>query len=240
MLFFYVRHGDPTYNPDALTPIGERQAEAIGRRLARYGLDRIYSSSANRAMQTARPAAELTRREIIPLDWCKEGYAWDEMTVDDGTGSGKKTWCFQSEAIRRMFSSPEVLSLGDKWYEAPGFPENRFRDGLERVGRETDAFMLSLGYRHDRENRRYVEETPNDERIALFAHQGFGMTFLSCLLDVPYPLFASRFDQTCTGMTVIEFASDNGIVVPKMLELSCDAHLYAADLPTEYNRRLLF
>ncbi len=238
MLFFYVRHGDPTYHPDALTPIGERQAEAVGRRLARFGLDKIFSSTANRAMQTAKPASELTRKEIVPLDWCKEGHAWDEMAIDDGTG--KRKWCFSIESIRRKFSSPEVLSLGEKWYEAPGFPENRFRDAVERVGRESDAFFLSLGYRHDRENRCYIAENPNDDRVALFAHQGFGMVFFSSMLDIPYPLFATRFDQTCTGMTVIEFKEHDGIVIPKMLELSCDAHLYAADLPTEYNKRIRF
>ena len=238
MLFFYVRHGDPTYHPDALTPIGERQAEAVGRRLARFGLDKIFSSTANRALQTAKPAAELTRKEIVPLDWCKEGHAWDEMAIDDGTG--KRKWCFSIESIRRKFSSPEVLSLGEKWYEAPGFPENRFRDAVERVGRESDAFFFSLGYRHDRENRCYIAENPNDDRVALFAHQGFGMVFFSSMLDIPYPLFATRFDQTCTGMTVIEFKEHDGIVIPKMLELSCDAHLYAADLPTEYNKRIRF
>ena len=238
MLLFFVRHGDPTYHPDALTPTGERQAEAIGRRLARFGLDRIYSSTAIRAQETARPAAELTRKEVVLLDWCKEGYAWDEMAVDDGTGHRK--WCFSIPEMRRKFSSPEVLSLGERWYEATCLPENRFRDGLERVGRETDAFFLSLGYRHDRENRCFVAENPNDERVALFAHQGFGTLFFSSLLDIPYPLLAARYDQSCTGMTVIDFKEYDGIVIPRMLELSCDAHLYAADLPTEYNKRIRF
>ena len=31
MLLLYVRHGDPIYSPDSLTPLGERQAEAVGR-----------------------------------------------------------------------------------------------------------------------------------------------------------------------------------------------------------------
>jgi len=238
MLLFYVRHGEPTYHPDALTPIGERQAEAVGRRLARFGLDKIYSSPANRAMQTARPAAELARREIVPLDWCEEGRAWGEITVEDEDGSRK--WCFQVPSLLRAFGSPEVLSLGDKWYEAPCLPPNRFRKGVERVGRETDAFLLSLGYRHDRENRCYIAENPTEERVALFAHQGFGSLFFSSLLDIPYPLVASRFDQSYTGVTVFEFAEHDGIAVPRMLELSCDAHLYAADLPTEYNRDLRF
>ena len=33
MLFFYVRHGDPVYDPDQLTPLGRRQAEALAKRL---------------------------------------------------------------------------------------------------------------------------------------------------------------------------------------------------------------
>ena len=66
------------------------------------------------------------------------------------------------------------------------------------------------------------------------------MLFFSSLLDIPYPVFASHFDQTCTGLTVIEFEAEDGIVVPKVLELSCDAHLYAADLPTQYNRGIRF
>ena len=237
MLLFFVRHGDPNYHPDSLTPTGERQAEAIGRRLARYGLDRIYSSTAVRAQLTAKPAAELTRKEIVTLEWAHENLAWKEMVLETESG---KNWCFWDPELRRKFSSPEVLSLGDKWYEAPCLPPNRFQNGVERVGRETDALLLSLGYRHDRENRRYIVENPNEERVALFAHQGFGMLFFSSLLDIPYPLFASRFDQTCTGMTVIEFKDQDGIAIPKMLELSCDAHLYAADLPTDYNRGIRF
>lgn len=44
MLFFYIRHGDPIYNPNQLTPLGERQAEAVAKRLSLYSIDKIYSS----------------------------------------------------------------------------------------------------------------------------------------------------------------------------------------------------
>lgn len=37
MLFYYIRHGDPIYDPDSLTPLGKRQAEALGKRLATHG-----------------------------------------------------------------------------------------------------------------------------------------------------------------------------------------------------------
>ena len=57
MLLFYIRHGDPIYDPDSLTPLGLRQAEAVAKRLSLYGLDEIYASSSNRAMTVVSSAA---------------------------------------------------------------------------------------------------------------------------------------------------------------------------------------
>ena len=58
MLLYVIRHGDPCYDPDSLTPLGQRQAEAVGRRLAQVGITRVYSSPLVRAQQTAQPAAD--------------------------------------------------------------------------------------------------------------------------------------------------------------------------------------
>ena len=66
MLLFYIRHGDPVYDPDSLTPLGARQAEALAKRLARHGLDRIYASSSNRAMLTAM-ATQLPIRNFVAM-----------------------------------------------------------------------------------------------------------------------------------------------------------------------------
>ena len=55
MLIYYIRHGDPVYDPDQLTPLGEQQAAAVANRLALFGVDEIYSSTSNRAIQTAKP-----------------------------------------------------------------------------------------------------------------------------------------------------------------------------------------
>jgi len=81
MLFFYIRHGDPIYNPDSLTPLGHRQAEAVGRRLAQFGMDKIYASTSNRAIQTAQPLCELVKKDLTQLDFANENHAWQELTV---------------------------------------------------------------------------------------------------------------------------------------------------------------
>ena len=72
MILYYVRHGDPIYNPDGLTPLGKRQAEACARLLCRTGLDEIYSSTSQRAIDTATPTAEILKKEIKLLDFAHE------------------------------------------------------------------------------------------------------------------------------------------------------------------------
>ena len=99
---------------------------------------------------------------------------------------------------------------------------------------KVDAFMDALGYRHDLENNCYHVERENDQRIALFAHEGVGAAFLSCLLDIPYPMFATHFDMTHTGVTVIGFMGQNDIVLPRVMTFSNDSHLYREGLPTKH------
>ena len=103
-----------------------------------------------------------------------------------------------------------------------------------------DEWAASLGFRHDPELRLYRIERPNDERVALFAHEGAGLLFLSTLLDIPYPEFALHFTMQHTGVTVVEFRDRGGFTVPRVLQLSNDAHLYRDGLPTNYQDRLRF
>ena len=238
MLFYYIRHGDPIYHPDSLTPLGQRQAEAVGKRLAMYGVDKIYTSSSIRAIETAKPACEMLKLESEQLDFANEHYAWLDLTVD--RGDGEKVWVFADEKFKMTFTSPEMKALGENWYEHPDCKGTNFKNGFNRIADETDKFLASLGFEHIRHSGRYKVTEKNDKRVALFAHHGFGMAFLSCLLDIPYPIFSTHFDITYTGMTVIDFDEKNDICIPRVLMHSADSHLYKEGLPTKYNHTFLF
>ena len=233
MLFFYVRHGDPIYHPDSLTPLGERQAEAIGKRLALHGLDRIYASTSNRAILTATPASEILQKEIVQLDFANENHAWMELTIVEGD---RRYWMFQHTGSKELFAQPEMRALGNRWYEHPELAKWNFKNGVERIRKASDEFFASLGYEHIPDSGRYKVINSNQERVAVFAHQGFGIAFLSSLLDIPYPQYASHFDICHTGLTVIDFKEENGYAYPRVLMHSSDAHLYGEGLPTFYNR----
>lgn len=238
MLLFYVRHGDPIYNPNELTPLGKRQAEAAAKRLSLYGVDKIFASSSNRAMQTAQPTCEILKKDMTILDFCNEDHAWQEFTVS--LPNGDKTWAFADPDTRRLFTDESVCKLGFEWYTHPAFEGLNFKKGIDRVGDAMDAFFAELGYEHIRHTGTYKAVRPNDDRIAIFAHQGFGMSFMSHLLDIPYPVFSTRFDICHTGISTIEFKEEDGIVIPKVLTFSSDAHIYREGLPTNYNNYIRF
>ena len=238
MLLFYVRHGDPIYNPDSLTPLGERQAEAVGKRLALYGIDEIYASISNRAILTSKPTCEMVRKKATILDWCNEGHAWQELVYDDE--NGRRDWLFAWPEIAERFVSDEFFTLGENWADHPMFEGTKAKAGIERIKRETYAFLGGLGYVYDAEKRMYKCEAPNDKRVALFAHQGFGLAFLSVVLGIPYPMFSTHFDMSHSAMTVIHFGNNDGYCIPKTLQLANDSHLYREGLPTRYNNGIYF
>lgn len=236
MILYYIRHGDPIYDPDSLTPLGKRQAEAVAKRLSRYGLDKIYSSTSQRAIDTAKPTCEILNMPPELMEFCHETPVWRDFTVKDE--EGKKVWSFVDEKTSALFNSPEVRRLGDKWYEHEAFKDTNFKSGIKRVYDETDKFLYSLGYEHERYTGRYKCIAPTNEKVALFAHQGFGIVFLSCLLDIPYPSFSTHFDMTHTGVTVINFEQSGKYCTPKVLTLSSEAHIYAEGLPMKYNNTI--
>jgi probable phosphoglycerate mutase len=202
-------------------------------------LNRIYTSTAKRAILTAQPTCELLKIKPIELDWCHETKAWKQLALPNEYDDDR-TWPAHKNEIRPLIASPELLEMGEKWYLHEHFVNTACGEGIERIRREADTFFANLGYRHVPEKGIYIADPPTEDRVALFAHQGFGLAFLSCVLDIPYPTFCSHFDLGHSSMTVIEFKEFDGIAIPKVLQLSNDSHLYREGILTGYENRLRF
>lgn len=237
MLLFFIRHGDPTYDPNELTPLGRRQAEALARRLARYGLDEIYMSSSTRAMETAKPTCELLKKEATVLDWTNEDHAWAKQAVE--TQDGGRTWAFFLPEYKNLFTSREVRDLGDRWYNHPKLKGSSIAEGHLELQAKTREFLKSLGYLWDEERGQYKNLHLGKNRVALFAHHGFGTNFLSAVLNIPYPQICLKTNYGHTGMTVIDFGGDD-YVIPQMLTMANDGHLLADNMPACYNNYIYF
>ena len=242
MLLFYVRHGDPTYRPDALTPLGHRQAESVAKRLALFGIDEIYSSDSTRAMETAQPLCKLLNIEIKEtFSDFHESRAY--LDFAPYAPDGERHWAWAHPEIAPHLLTREVREMGDRWYEHPSISRFDLGKGTERIGAAADAFLASLGFEHDRDRAVYkcTAEDP-DKRIALFAHEGVSKAFLSRVLDIPYPLYAMHFEISYTGVTVIEFHPhpSGDLYSAHVLTHANDSHFYRDGLPLDYQHRIRF
>jgi len=235
MIFYFIRHGDPIYNPNSLTSLGLEQANALSKRLALCGLDEIYCSPSNRAVQTATPTCKLINKQMTLLEWADEDLAWQEFNVEI---QGEFRWVFQCDEYVDLFRDKELTLLGNKWYNHKKLVGTKIKSGIERINREVDDFFLSLGFEHDRKKARYKVAIPCNKRVALFAHQGFGLAFLSSVLDIPYYEFCTRFDFGHSSYTVINFSENKEYSYPKILQLSNDSHLYKEGILTPYQNKI--
>lgn len=232
MILYYVRHGDPIYDPNSLTELGHKQAAALAKRFSLYGLDEVYSSPSNRARLTAKPTCETLGLEMKICDWADETLAGADMGMKNKDGGF--VWSFADKEMAKKFNDPSVRTLGMDWYKHEYFKEYPFERGMKRIQTAVDDWLLSLGYQHDRENYSYRKVGKSPERVALFAHHGASMMILSSILDVPYPIFSTRCSIGHTGVTVIWFDEDTPCY-PQVFQHANDSHLYKEDLLTGYN-----
>ena len=238
MLLYIIRHGDPIYAPDSLTPKGKLQAEALAKRLALHGIDEIYASPLHRAQMTAQPTADLLNKEIHIEEWTSENLAYQSFSVIND--NGERHWIFHLDSS--LLHNDETLKLSfDNWYEADVIKtysdSNTFKEGYERIQNESDKFLKRLGY--ERNGAVYNILEKSQKRIAVFCHQGFGVTWLSHLLNIPPHIFWTGFDLSHSSVTIINFSNaSSGVTVPKCLCMSDLSHIYREGLPFEYNNSI--
>ena len=224
-----------------LTPLGRQQADAVAKRLALYGVDEIYSSSSNRAIETAMPTCELMGKPLTELDWMHEKYVVDAFMLPIKEG-GRNTWLWAHADYAELLCSREVREMGDRWHEHSAFKDMNFHGYYEDFKNKVDEWLATFGYKHDRKKGMYkvIADNTKEKRIALFAHEGVSKIFMSELLDIPYPYYVEHFEMKHSGMTVIYFDEGrneydfHGYARARVLTLSNDSHLFRDGLPTNH------
>ena len=229
MILYIIRHGEPDYSTGALTEKGWLQAEAVGKRMAKLGIDKIYASPLLRAQQTAEPACRLLGIEKTTEEWSHE--IGDERLTSFPDGEMKSISFVQNTYFRQNGNMD--LSFTNA-YECDGIKQSEMKKAVDYIEKNGNEFLERLGYKE--ENGIYRIIRPNNDRVALFCHAAFARAWVAVLLHIPLHIMWAGFDYDYTGVTVIEFANnDNGITAPKCHHYADHSHLYAEGIESAVN-----
>lgn len=224
MRLYIIRHADPDYENDTITKAGHKEAQALAKRMAAEGLDKIYCSPLGRAKDTMKYTADLLKMEYNIEEWTRE--MWPELVL---TGS---PWgdIMAMDIPGEEFRCGENLPTGENWHKCKHFDGFKIKETFEDLQNKSDAFLLRQGY--GREGGRYRILRPNNEKVAVFCHCGFGMTWLAHLLELPLTLVWSGIWMAPSSVTVVLFEERTpGYAVPRCIYLGDTSHLYEAGLP---------
>lgn len=223
MKILMIRHGEPDYSIDSLTPKGWREAELLADRLCRLPIDDFYVSPLGRAQDTARATLKRVGRQAEVLPWLEEFHG---RMMNPKNGRNEIPWDLM----------PQYWTNQPELYDRESWRENRlYRTGnVESVYEETaaglDALLARYGY--ERDGALYRSANNDEKTIALFCHFGIAMAMLSHLMGVsPAVLWHGVILPTSSVTTLVTEERVKGQVWFRCMQMGDTSHLYAAGEP---------
>jgi broad specificity phosphatase PhoE len=213
MRIYIIRHADPDYDNDTLTSVGHREAFALAERLEAERINRIYCSPLGRARRTMQYTAERLNQEAEIQEWLQE---LSGMSIHHGEWGRLAAWDVPGEALYQ-----QQVQMA--------YAELNFDEQLNSIIWYSDQFLQKLGY--VRRDGRYQCVHPHTNRIAVFCHNGFGLTWLAHLLHLPLLSVWTSFWLPPSSVTTILFEQRSPEwAVPRCLGLGDTGHLHKAGL----------
>lgn len=229
MKILLIRHGEPDYERDSLTPKGFREAEILANRLCREPADAYYVSPLGRARDTARPTLERLGRRAETLDWLQEFRA---RIVDPRTGEKRIIW----DLMPQYWTRSAACLDRERWLQDPlvqtGDSEIVYRETVEGL----DRLLHQHGY--DREGMLYKTRCNSRKTLVLFCHFGISCMILSHLLGIsPMILLHGLITPPTSVTTLITEERLPGEVWFRLTGLGDVTHLHEAGEPVALSGR---
>ncbi len=221
MKLYLIRHGDPDYENDTITETGHKEAQALAKRMAKEGINKIYCSPLGRARATMQYTADLMNITPKIENWTAEiglhvtMEPWGKVHIADVPGE--------------IIHGPEIHTH-ENWNSISPFDHPELATATETIMRESDGFLKRLGY--ERDGGRFSPIRPTKDKVAIFCHSAFGLFWLSYLLGIPPTLMWSGFWPAPTSVSVVLFEErSEQWATPRCLAFGDTSHLYEAGLP---------
>lgn len=229
MRLLIIRHGDPDYEHDTLTPTGHREAALAAEKLAKEHIDAFYLSPLGRAQDTARYTLERMHRTGETLPWLREFHAPIEHP---DTGDFRVTWDWLPGAWTK---EPRYFDK-DAWCETDVMREFSVGEAAKAVYNGLDALLARHGYFRD--GQVYRAERPNNDTLAFFCHFGVECVMLGHLIGASPMVLWHGFCAAPTSVTTVYTEERReGTAFFRVHSFGDTGHLYAAGEKPSFSAR---
>lgn len=229
MKLLIIRHGDPDYSVDSLTPTGWKEAALLAERISRLDVKAFYVSPLGRARDTASLTLKKMGREAEVMPWLREF-----------APAMRQPWSPEPTCIwdwlPQDWTAEPVFYQKDHWFHAPVFREIGVEQEYRWVCEGLDALLARHGYR--RQDNYYHAAEPNEDTIVLFCHFGLECVLLSHLIGVsPMVLWHGTCAAPSSVTTVTTEERREGIACFRVNAFGDISHLYAAGQAPAFSAR---
>ena len=219
MLLYIVRHGDPDYSIDSLTPQGRIEAELLSEMLSKKEIKAFYVSPLGRAKATAEYTLKKMGREATECEWLRE---FDRARINKPNRENAIAWDWRP----KDWTDNDAFFNMEDWGHDPVMEAGGVLKEYERVNAELDKLLASHGY--VRNGRRYDAVAPNEDTVVFFCHFGLESVLLSHILNIPPMLLWHGTCATPSSVTtLITEEREKGIAYFRMTAFGDTSHLYA-------------
>ena len=230
MKIIIVRHGEPDYSIDSLTPKGWQEVEYLAERMAQIPAIAYYVSPLGRARDTAAPTLKKVGRTAEVLPWLREFDA--PIHKPDIPDQKSCTW----DWLPGDWTPDERFFHHDQWWQNPIMEAGDVKKQYDWVIDNLDQLLEKHGYQ--REGYCYRPVQANNDTIVLFCHFALECVLLSHLLNIsPMALWHGTCAAPSSVTTVVTEERREGVAYWRMLAFGDTSHLYHHGEPASFMAR---
>lgn len=194
MRLLFIRHGEPDYEKDSLTPKGFREAEYLAEYLADVKIDRCYVSPLGRAKDTAVPTLAKKQMQALECEWLRE---FEGKVIRPDKGYPINCWDF----LPQDWTKTKEYYDRDLWATTDLMREGNVLKEYAWVTESFDQLLAENGYR--REGNIYRAEKPNRDTLAFFCHFALECVLLGHLIGASPMVLWHGFCAAPTSVTTV-------------------------------------
>ena len=228
MKLMIIRHGDPDYSIDSLTPRGWQEAALLAQRLEKLEIQAFYCSPLGRAKDTASVTLNTLNRDVQILPWLRE-FA-PKVRKPNRDDSCAWDWLPQDWTAEPRFYDK------NRWTEPLLFQDANVAAEAQWVAEGIDSLLSQHGY--VREGNYYRADRSNEDTIVLFCHFGVECVILGHLLGIsPMPLWHGTCAAPSSVTVLTTEERRRGIASFRMNTFGDTSHLYAGGMEPAFAAR---